>query len=106
REWAAERTQWGQPIGKHAAIADKIARIAANAFATEAMEMLTAEPVDRNNADIRLEAAMCKMFGSEAGWRAVDETMQIRGGRGYETAQSLKQRGEPAGPTQGAMGDA
>ena len=41
RDWAAERTQWGQPIGRHAAIADKIARIAANAFATEAMTMLT-----------------------------------------------------------------
>jgi alkylation response protein AidB-like acyl-CoA dehydrogenase len=106
RDWAAERTQWGQPIGKHAAIADKIARIAANAFATEAMTMLTAALVDRDNADIRLEAAMCKMFGSEAAWRAVDETMQIRGGRGYETAQSLKNRGEQPIPVERLMRDA
>jgi alkylation response protein AidB-like acyl-CoA dehydrogenase len=106
RDWSVERTQWGQPIGKHAAIADKIARIAANAFATEAMTMMTAALVDRDNADIRLEAAMCKMFGSEAAWRAVDETMQIRGGRGYETAQSLKARGEPGVPIERLMRDA
>jgi alkylation response protein AidB-like acyl-CoA dehydrogenase len=106
RDWSAERTQWGQPIGKHAAIADKIARIAANAFATEAMTMLTAALVDRDHADIRIEAAMCKMFGSEAAWRAVDETMQIRGGRGYETAQSLKNRGEEPVPIERLMRDA
>jgi hypothetical protein len=69
------------------------------------MVMLTAQLVDRDHADIRIEAAMCKMFGSEAAWRAVDETMQIRGGRGYETAASLKNRGEPAVPIERMMRD-
>jgi alkylation response protein AidB-like acyl-CoA dehydrogenase len=105
RNWSAQRTQWGAPIGRHAAIADKIARIAANAFATEAMVMLTAALVDRDHADIRIEAAMCKLFGSEAAWRAVDETMQIRGGRGYETAQSLKNRGDEPVPIERMMRD-
>jgi alkylation response protein AidB-like acyl-CoA dehydrogenase len=104
-DWAKDRVQWGAQIGKHAAIADKIARIAANTFATEAMVMLTAQLVDRDHADIRIEAAMCKMFGSEAAWRAVDETMQIRGGRGYETASSLKNRGEPPVPVERMMRD-
>jgi alkylation response protein AidB-like acyl-CoA dehydrogenase len=106
RDWSAERTQWGAPIGKHAAIADKMAKIAANTFATEAMVNLTAALVDRDHADIRIEAAMCKMFGSEAAWRAVDETMQIRGGRGYETAQSLKNRGENPVPIERMLRDA
>jgi len=106
REWSASRVQWGAPIAKHAAIADKMARIAANAFATEAMVTLTAALVDRDHADIRIEAAMCKLFGSEAAWRAVDETMQIRGGRGYETAQSLRNRGEKPVPIERMLRDA
>jgi len=95
RQWTGERVQWGAPIGKHAAIADKLARIAANTFAMESMTLYTASLVDKDKqADIRLEAAMCKMWGTEKAWEIVDETMQVRGGRGYETAASLKARGE------------
>ncbi len=105
REWSAERVQWGAPIGHHAAIADKLARMAADAFACEAMVMLTSAMVDRDKTDIRIEAAMCKLWGSESAWSAVDETMQVRGGRGYETAQSLKNRGEKIIPVERMMRD-
>jgi alkylation response protein AidB-like acyl-CoA dehydrogenase len=95
RRWAAEREQWGAPIGKHAAIADKLAHMAADVFAMESMTWYAASRVDKDKkADIRLEAAMCKLWGSEAAWRIVNDAMQIRGGRGYETADSLKARGE------------
>jgi hypothetical protein len=95
RKWAAERVQWGAAIGKHAAIAEKISRLAAETFAMEAMTFYAASLVDRDkHADVRLEAAMCKLWGTERCWEHVNETMQIRGGRGYETAQSLKARGE------------
>ena len=94
REWSNERVQWGNKIGRHAAIADKIARAASDVFAMEAMTLLTAGLVDRKETDIRIEAAMCKMWVSEAAWHLVDETMQVRGGRGYETADSLRARGE------------
>lgn len=101
REWAAERVQWGAQIGKHAAVADKIARMAAQVFAMEAMTFYTASIVDRDKkADIRLEAAMCKLWASERSWEIVDETMQIRGGRGYETADSLAARGEAPIPVE------
>jgi alkylation response protein AidB-like acyl-CoA dehydrogenase len=57
RDWANERVQWGAAIGKHAAIADKIARMAADTFAMEAMTFYTASLVDRDKkSDIRLEA--------------------------------------------------
>ncbi len=105
RTWCAERVQWGAPIGQHAAIADKLARIAAQAFACEGMVLLSSALVDRDHADVRIEAAMCKLWGSEAAWRAIDATMQIRGGRGYETAQSLRNRGEPAVPVERMMRD-
>jgi alkylation response protein AidB-like acyl-CoA dehydrogenase len=95
RDWANERVQWGAAIGKHAAIADKIARMAADTFAMEAMTFYTASLVDRDKkSDIRLEAAMCKMWASERAWEIVNDTMQIRGGRGYETAASQAARGE------------
>ena len=95
KKWAAERAQWGATIGKHAAIADKIAHMAANTFAMEAMTLLTSGLVSRDkHADVRLEAAMCKLWGSEVAWQIVNDTMQIRGGRGYETAGSLQARGE------------
>jgi alkylation response protein AidB-like acyl-CoA dehydrogenase len=106
KKWAGNRVQWGAPIAKHAAIADKIAQIAANTFAMESMTLMAASLVDRDKkADIRLEAAMCKLWGTEMGWRIIDETMQIRGGRGYETADSLKARGEEPIPVERFMRD-
>ena len=95
-DWANQRKQWGAPIGKHAAIADKLARMAADVFAMESMTLLAASRVDRDkHADVRLEAALCKLWATEATWRIVNDAVQIRGGRGYETAASLQARGEP-----------
>ena len=106
QKWANERVQWGSAIGKHAAIADKIARMAAEIFAMEAMTFYTASLVDRDKkADIRIEAAMCKMWGTERCWEIVHETMQIRGGRGFETAESLAARGETPVPVERWMRD-
>jgi alkylation response protein AidB-like acyl-CoA dehydrogenase len=106
KTWANDRVQWGASIGKHAAIADKIARMAANTFAMESMTLAVASLVDRDKkADIRLEAAMCKMWGTEKAWAMIDDCMQIRGGRGYETAESLKARGEDPIPVERLMRD-
>ena len=95
RKWAGERIQWGVPIGKHAAIAGKVAEMAGNVFAMEAMTFLTSSLLDSKTGDLRIETAMCKMWATETTWRIADEAMQVRGGRGYETAASLAGRGEP-----------
>jgi alkylation response protein AidB-like acyl-CoA dehydrogenase len=106
REWGKARIQWGVPVGEHAAVAEKIRRIAAHAFAMEAMLITTSRIVDRSKqADIRLEAAMCKMWGTEKAWMCLDDIMQIRGGRGYETEQSLLARGEKSYPVERLMRD-
>jgi len=95
RKWAGERIQWGVPIGKHAAIAGKVAEMGGNVFAMEAMTFLTSSLLDRKSGDLRIETAMCKMWATETTWRIADDAMQVRGGRGFETAQSLAGRGEP-----------
>jgi alkylation response protein AidB-like acyl-CoA dehydrogenase len=105
RKWASERVQWGVPIGQHYAIAGKIAEMAGNVFAMEAITFLTSALVDRKAGDLRIETAMCKMWATEATWRIADEAMQVRGGRGYETSQSLKGRGEEGIPVERFLRD-
>jgi alkylation response protein AidB-like acyl-CoA dehydrogenase len=104
RRWAAEREQWGARIGEHAAIADKLARMAAWTFAMESLVLHVSALVDRK-ADVRLEAALAKMWASERAWDIVNDTMQIRGGRGYETASSLRARGERPEPVERFLRD-
>ena len=94
RRWSGERVQWGKPIGRHEAIAHKISDIAMSTYAMESVASLATEMSDRGGYDIRLEAAAAKEWNTDRGWMIVDETMQIRGGRGYETEHSLAERGE------------
>ncbi len=96
RRWAAERVQWGLPVARHEAVAKKIAFIAATTYGLEAMLDLCCLLADDERNDIRIEAALVKLYGSEMAWLMADELIQIRGGRGYETAESLAARGERA----------
>ena len=105
REWSKERVQWGKPIGEHEAVAGKIAFIAATAYGLEAVLDLSSELADAGRHDIRIEAALAKLYGSEIAWLVADELVQIRGGRGFETAESLAARGERGVPAEQVLRD-
>jgi alkylation response protein AidB-like acyl-CoA dehydrogenase len=105
RAWNSKRYQWGAIIGKHEAISQMTADNAATAFAIEAMAKLCNRMADTGGRDIRLEAAMAKMWCTEEGWTMLDKTLQMRGGRGYETADSLRARGEAPIPIERVMRD-
>lgn len=105
-QWAQERHQWGAAVGHHEAVANKLASMAADIYAVESLTWLTSAMADNDDLDIRLEAALAKLFCSEALWRTADEALQVRGGRGYETAQSLEGRGELPMPMERLLRDA
>ena len=94
RGWAAERVQWGRPVGRHEALSTKISFIAATTYAMEAMVDLCCLLADDDANDIRIEAALLKLYASEMAWKIADDLVQIRGGRGFETADAQRARGE------------
>ncbi|MFP4502314.1 MAG: acyl-CoA dehydrogenase family protein [Candidatus Hydrogenedentota bacterium] len=105
KDWINNRVQWGAPVGKHQAIAKKTSQYVTSAFAMQSMVQLTSAFADNKNADIRLEAAAAKYFCTEEVWARLDDLLQIIGGRGYEMAQSLYNRGEKPYFVERAMRD-
>src|SRR5919112_2604695 len=105
REWSGVREQWGKPVALHEAVGAKISFIAATTFALEAVLDLSSQMADEDRNDIRIEAALAKLYGSEMAWLMADELVQIRGGRGFETAASLAARGERAVPAEQMLRD-
>nr|WP_239083996.1 acyl-CoA dehydrogenase family protein [Asanoa ishikariensis] len=105
RQWSAERVQWGRPVGDHEAIAQKLSFMAATTYGMETMLNLCCMLADDDRNDIRIEAALVKLYASEMAWKIADELVQIRGGRGYETADSMAARGERAVATEQILRD-
>jgi alkylation response protein AidB-like acyl-CoA dehydrogenase len=104
--WARECRPGGMSNNEHEAVAARLAGMAADLYAVESLTWLTSALADRNAADLQLEAALARLFCSGALWRGTDAALQVRGGRGFETAPSLAGRGEVPMPMERLLRDA
>lgn len=80
---ARERHQFGRPIGEFGLVKQKIGQMVVDCYAAEAVVTLVAGWVDAGSEDYAVEAAIGKVFASEALWRTADEALQVAGGNGY-----------------------
>ena len=81
--YAMERRQFGQPIANYGLIKQKLGHMVVDCYATEAAVTVVAALTDRGYEDVSVEAAIAKVFGTEALWRTADEALQVAGGTGY-----------------------
>ncbi len=87
---ANTRRQFNKTLGEFHLVQKKIARMAADAYAMEAMTTITAALIDRGLEDYMLETAMLKVFTTERLWEAVNDTFQIYGGSAYFNDQPIE----------------
>jgi alkylation response protein AidB-like acyl-CoA dehydrogenase len=89
-KWAMTRFQFGRPLSDFELVQKKIAHMAAMCYAMDAVLYMTTGMLDRHDEDIMLETAICKVFCSEMGWRAVNDSLQIMGGEGFMTENEIE----------------
>ncbi len=89
-EHANARKQFGRTLGEFELIKKKIARMAAGAYALEAMTTVTASLIDRGLEDYMLETAILKVFSTEAVWMLVNDAFQVYGGAAYFSDRQLE----------------
>jgi alkylation response protein AidB-like acyl-CoA dehydrogenase len=105
RWWAQTRVQWNKPIGEHNLVGEKLCRVAAYTLALDAV-MAFCGAWAKEKGDLRLESAAAKILGSEWYWEAVNDLFQVRGGRGFMTAEAQRKSGEQAIPVMRMLRDA
>ncbi|XP_006939807.2 very long-chain specific acyl-CoA dehydrogenase, mitochondrial isoform X1 [Felis catus] len=87
---ATNRTQFGDKIHSFGLIQEKLARMAILHYVTESMAYMVSANMDQGSTDFQIEAAISKIFGSEAAWKVTDECIQIMGGMGFMTEPGVE----------------
>lgn len=80
---AKQRKQFGQPISEFGLIKQKVGHMVVECYAAEATVQMVAALSDAGYEDTAVEAAISKVFATEALWRTVDEALQAAGGNGF-----------------------
>ena len=91
--WARTRRQHGRTLAENSSVAERLARLETLVARLAAVSARTAAWADAGR-DLRWESSLAKLFAASAAWEAADTALQLRGGRGYETADSQRARGE------------
>ncbi|MEK9140004.1 MAG: acyl-CoA dehydrogenase family protein, partial [Nitrospirota bacterium] len=105
RRRAHQRVQYDRPIGEHTDIGAKIVRMASRVLALEALVAITGNWADAK-VDVRLESAAAKILATEWLLDSVLDLFRIYGGRGFETADSLRLHGDLPAPVERMIRDA
>lgn len=87
---ATQRVQFGHKLSTYGGIQEKLARMNMLLYATESMAFMVSGNMDRGSNDYHLEAAISKIYSSEAAWNVCDEAIQILGGNGYMKENGLE----------------
>jgi alkylation response protein AidB-like acyl-CoA dehydrogenase len=80
---AKERKQFGRPIAEFGLVQQRLGEMVVEAYAAESVVGLVAGLIDQGYQDYAVEAAISKVFATEALWRTADEALQVAGGNGY-----------------------
>ena len=105
RAWTRTRRQHGRALAENASVAERLARLETLVARLGAVSVRTAAWADAGR-DPRWESSLAKLFAASASWEAADIALQLRGGRGYETADSQRARGEKPEPVERLLRDA
>ncbi|MFI5344869.1 MAG: acyl-CoA dehydrogenase family protein [Elusimicrobiota bacterium] len=105
KKWTASRRQHERRLNLNASVAERLKRLESLVTQLASVSARTAAWADQGR-DLRLESALAKLFASSAAWEAADIALQLRGGRGYETADSQRARGEAPEPVERLLRDA
>ncbi|CEG44834.1 acyl-dehydrogenase family member mitochondrial [Plasmopara halstedii] len=82
-EHANSRKQFGAPLASFGLIQKKFGVMALEAYAIESMAFMTTGMIDRGDPSCEIEAAMCKVYGSEVAFTGINECIQVMGGTGF-----------------------
>lgn len=105
RAWTAARRQHGRRLADNASVAERVERLETLVAQLSAVSARVAAWADAGR-DLRDESALAKLFAASAAYECADLALQLRGGRGYETADSQRARGEAPEPVERFLRDA